>query len=427
MNRPPTQALNHREEHMASTRRDFIRRSSAGVAALSSAALWPRLADAQNVIKVGTLNDLSGPMQAFGTNKSRCIQLGVDEVNQAGGLLGKKLELVEYDTQSNNQLYAQYSQQLALRDRVVVVHGGLTSSSREIVRPILRRANTLYFYNMPYEGGVCDRNIFITGSTPDQLLANLVPYCIKRFGKKLYIMGADYNFGHLSAKWTKKIAQENGGQVVETEFFPLDVNQFGPTISKIQRAKPDFIINTFVGPAHASFYGQWHAAGMKKEMGLASQTFGEAGEHLRMPTEVSDGIVVCYMYVDEIPTQTNKAFIERFRKKFGTDYGYLGDLAMSDYQGWWLWAEAVKKAGSFERDKVIAALETGLSIEGPSGKVTIDPATHHCIFNMYLAEVKDRKFHIHQKFENVKPTNTAGQCDLVKNPNTNAQFEPKID
>src|SRR5678815_6111168 len=142
--------------------------------------------------------------------KLQCIQLAVEEINAAGGLLGRKVEIVSYDAQSNDQLYAQFAQQLALRDRVSVVHAALQSSSREVIRPILRRANALYFYNTPYEGGVCDRNAFCTGTTPGQLLANLLPFMIKKFGKRIYVLAADYNFGQLSEKWTRKIAKENG-------------------------------------------------------------------------------------------------------------------------------------------------------------------------------------------------------------------------
>lgn len=412
---------------MLEQRRRFLRASAAGAAAISTTALWPwSESSAQSAVKVGGLKDLSGPMQAFGVNKHRCTQLAIEEINAAGGLLGRKLEYVSYDSQSNNQLYAQYAQQISLRDKVVVVHAGLTSSSREVIRPIFRKANTLYFYNMPYEGGVCDRNTFVTGTTPDQLLANLLPHCIKKFGKRIYILGADYNFGHLSAKWTQKLAKDLGATVIETEFFPLDVNQFGPTISKIQKAKPDFLLNTFVGPAHASFYGQWHAAGMKKEIPIASQTFSEAGEHLRFPAEVGDGIAVCYMYLDEIETPSNRAFLARFAKRFGSDYGYLGDLAISSYQGVHLWAEGVKKAGAFDRERVIKALESGVSFDGPSGKISIDPPTHHCVFNMHLAEAKAQKMVILQRYDQIKPTDADGRCNLIKNPGTNTQFEPKI-
>lgn len=403
------------------------RQALASATAAVAASAFPRFAFAQGAaIKLGTIADTSGPLQPFGTQKLQCIQLAVEEINAAGGLLGRKIELVTYDAQSSDQLYAQFAQQIALRDRVNVVHAGLQSSSREVIRPILRRANALYFYNTPYEGGVCDRNAFLTGTTPGQLLANLLPFMIKKFGKKIYVLAADYNFGQLSEKWTRKIAKENGAEVIASEFFPLDVNQFGPTIGKIQAAKPDFIVNTFVGPGHAAFYGQWAGTGMKKQIPIASQTFGEAGEHLRMPQELSEGIFVCYNYFEELNKPANAAFLERFRKKFGTNYGYVSDLGMSEYMGVRIWAEAVKKANAIEREPVIKALEAGLSVEGPGGTMKADPKTHHFVFDMHLAECKSRKFEILQSFDQVPPTNPDGVCDLLKNPDTNQQFEPKL-
>ena len=94
-----------------------------------------------------------------------------------------------------------------------MVHGGITSASREAIRPILHRFNTLYFYNTQYEGGVCDRNIFCTGSTPAQNVQKLIPYVMKKWGKKLYIVAADYNYGQITSKWITKYAREGGGEV----------------------------------------------------------------------------------------------------------------------------------------------------------------------------------------------------------------------
>ena len=372
-------------------RRRFLSATAVGTAA--AAGLLPSRAPAQSTdkIRIGTICDLSSYLQPFGTQKKRCLDLAVDEINHKGGLLGKQVELIAYDSQSNDQLYAQFATQLALRDKVVAVHAGLQSSSREVIRPILHRSNTLYFYNTPYEGGVCDRNCFCTGNTPGQLLAHLLPYMIKKHGKTIYVLAADYNFGQLSEKWTRKIAADNGASVIASEFFPLDVAQFGATISKIQAAKPAFLVNTFVGPAHASFYGQWAAAGMKKEIPIASQTFGEGGEILMMPPPVAEGITVCYDYLDEVDTPANQTFLQQFRTKFGNDYGYIGNLGVNEYQGVLLWAEAVKKAGTTNREPVIKALESGISIAGPAGKVSIDPTTHHCIFDMYLAESGENK------------------------------------
>src|SRR5262245_4591357 len=134
---------------MMSNRRDFLKTSAAGVAV--AAAGWSSRAHAaDDTITVGGLHDLSGDLQLFGTTKENVLKLAIEETNAAGGLLGKQIKLVGYDTQSSNQHYGQFAQQLVLRDRPAVVHGGLTSSSREVVRPIFRRGNTLYFYPMPY-------------------------------------------------------------------------------------------------------------------------------------------------------------------------------------------------------------------------------------------------------------------------------------
>lgn len=412
---------------MPLNRRRFVNASIAAAAtATVGPFIWRSGARAQEVVKVGGIYDLSGPFQEFGRNQLRCAEMAIEEVNQKGGLLGRKVELLSYDTQSQMQLYGQFSNQLALRDRAAVVQGCLTSASREAVRPILRRANTLYIYNTPYEGGVCDRNMFSTGNTPGQMTEKLLPIAIKRFGRKIYVLAADYNYGQISTKWVEKIARENGAEVIAKEFFPLDVNQFGPTISKIQSAKPDMVLNIFVGPAHGAFYGQWASTGMTKQIPMLSTTLGGAGEHLRMPPELTDGMLTTYAYYEEIDTPANKAWLAKFRAKHGDGYGYLNDVPMNEYYGWSLWAEAVRQAKSFDRLKVIEALEGGTTFSGPAGPRKVDGATHHCIFNMYQAELKDRKFVIQAKFDSVRPTNPGGQCDLIKDPNTNAQFEPQI-
>ena len=102
------------------------------------------------------------------------------------------------------------------------------------------------------------------------------------------------------------------------------------------------------------------------------------------------------------------------------------DVPPKDWYGWMLWAKAVTTAGSFNRDKVIEALESGLQIDGPGGPIKVDAKTHHCHMDMYLAQAKDRKFDIFRKVSNVPPTNTGNQCDLIAKPGTNTMFTPKI-
>ncbi|HVL55136.1 MAG TPA: ABC transporter substrate-binding protein [Burkholderiaceae bacterium] len=409
---------------MRDGRRRFISSAAAGTAAVALPAWSSRLAAQGNEIVVGSIYDASGPLQVFGQAKANVLKFAVDQTNAAGGLLGRKVRIAAYDTQSNNQLYAQFAQQVTVRDRANVVFAAVTSASREVIRPILRRGNTLYFYNMTYEGGVCDRNIVITGPTPSQSLQIMQPELIKRYGKKIYVLAADYNFGQISTKWIRRIAADHGAEVVGAELFPLDTSNFQSTIAKIQSASPDFIINSFVGPAHAAFYGQWAASGMKGRIPLASQTFGDAGELTLMPKEITEGIIICTNYYQDLDTPANKAFIERYRAAMGPEH--ISPLAMNDYVGWQIYTTAVTKAGSVERNDVLKALESGIAVDTPAGRIALDPATHHCSLDMHLLQVRDGRYQVLRRAQAVPSTELQGQCDLIKNPNTNQQFEPKI-
>src|SRR5687767_1339150 len=128
-------------------RRRFIKVAGATAATATLAPWIARPSRAAEEVVVAELYDLSGVIDLYGTAFHEGFAMAVEETNEAGGLLGKPVRVITYDTQSNNQLYAQYAQQAAVRDEVNVVHGGITSASREVIRPILRRFNTLYFYN----------------------------------------------------------------------------------------------------------------------------------------------------------------------------------------------------------------------------------------------------------------------------------------
>ncbi|MBU1442184.1 MAG: transporter substrate-binding protein [Gammaproteobacteria bacterium] len=402
-------------------RRSFIKTTGATLAG-TAAPLFPIAAMAADEIVVGSILDLSGGLDIYGKPMADCMTLAVEEQNAAGGLLGKKIKLASYDPQSNMQLYAQFAQQSALKDKSAVVMGGITSASREVIRPVLDRGKTLYFYNTQYEGGVCDRNTFCTGVTPAQTVGKLIPYAMKKWGKKVYVIAADYNYGQITSQWVKKFVQDNGGSVASIDFFPLDVTNFGPTISKIEAAKPDMIVSALVGGAHISFYRQWAAAGLTQKIPLASTTFAGGNEHIVLSPAETNGFLVSYNYFQNLDTPENKAFKERFYKRFGKDYPNITELAMGTYQGFKLWAEGVKKAGSLDRIKMIDALESGISIEGPSGKVTIDGPTHHCVLNVSIAEVKDKELKIVETFKQQEPTDTSAVCNLKKNPRDNQQY-----
>ncbi|MBK0031506.1 transporter substrate-binding protein [Erwinia sp. S43] len=413
---------------MAISRRSFIQGSA--LSALGMAAgIAPKFslaADGKEAIKVASILDLSGGLDIYGKPMSDAINLAAEEINAAGGLLGRPVQIINYDAQSNMQLYAQYAQQAALKDKVAVVHGGITSASREVIRPVLDRFRSLYFYPAQYEGGVCDRNYFSSASTPAQTVEKLVPYAMKKWGKKVYILAADYNYGQIVSAWVKKFVKENDGETVAVEFFPLDVTDFGAAISKIQSAKPDMVWSALVGGAHISFYRQWHASGMSGKIPIASTVFGGGNEHIILSPEESNGILVCANYMQEIPTPENKAFVEKFQARYGSSVPYISDLAMGAYQGMLIWAEGVRKAGDIDRMKVIEALESGISLTSPSGQLIVDPVTHHCTLDVHIAEVENHQMKILETFTRQAPVDTAMVCDLKKNPRDTRQYQIEL-
>jgi urea transport system substrate-binding protein len=402
-------------------RRGFVK----SAACMLAAPVIITRARAADEIKIASILDLSGGLDIYGKPMHQCMQLAVEEINQSGGLLGKQVSMVSYDTQSNMQLYAQYAQQAALDDKVSLVHGAITSASREVIRPILDRYKTLLLYSTQYEGGVCDINTFCTGATPAMQVAEPLKWAISKWGKKIYAIGADYNAPRIIADWVKYFAARDGADVVANDFFPLSVTEFGPLITKIQQEKPDMIFATLVGAAHVGFYRQWGAAGMLGKIPIMSFSFGAGNEEVLLPPDDCNGIVVPSAYFRDLTTPQNQSFVDRYSKRFNTDSLGLNNVSIGGYEGTMVWAEAVKKAGSADRMKVIEAMET-VSYVGPAGAITMDPETHHGARDILLGQVNDRKWTVLASYPHQKATDDGGRCNLKQNPRTNQQFTPQI-
>jgi len=404
-------------------RRDFLK--AASLPALAPLAGQTANVDNPDPIKLGSILDVSGMFGLYGRPMDKAVTLAIEQINERGGLLGRKVQKVAYDTRSVLDSYPDLARQITTVDKVDVVHAGILSASREAIRPVLRDSETLYFYNVQYEGGVCDRNTFCTGVTPAQQAAVLVPECMRKWGDSIYVVAADYNYGHITARWLSHYAEKTGGKVLQTDYFDLGTNDFSAAIDNIRALEPDMVISVLVGAPHLSFYRQWEVAGMKSKIPMASTTMGAGNEHVALTREEGDGIRTVYAHSKDLDSPANRTFMQRWQKRFGhTDD--LHELAVATYQGVHLWATGVRKAGSIERDKVIAALEDNVSLFGPTGKVSIDPATHHCSTEVHLLEVNNHRMEVLESFEQLPPADTQLVCDLASNPDENQQFEIKI-
>jgi urea transport system substrate-binding protein len=409
------------------SRRQVLRDGAVAGLGMSASMLLGRQAKAADDVAVGSILDATGPINIYGLPMIDATKFAVDAINQSGGVLGRKLRLIEADCQSNNQVYAQNAVKLILDDKVSVLMGGITSASREAVRPVVDRYSAVYFYNEQYEGGVCDKLVFCTGVTPAQQLGVLVPWAAKQHGKRFYTLAADYNYGHISADWVKVYLKAAGGELSGEEFIPLDVVNFDSVIQRLQSAKPDVVMSLLVGGNHIAFYRQFAAAGLKEKMAIVSATFGLGNEQVVLKPQEAEGIVVIYPYFQELDNAVNKDWVAAWRKRFGANYTYITDSACTVWNGWHLWAMAVNKANSLDRDKVIAALETGLTFNSPEGHIRLDPKSHHVVHSVHLAKVNDKNgFAIMESFANVEPSDTMKVCDLIANPNEHKQYTPKF-
>jgi len=380
---------------------------------------------AQAEIKIGAIYDLTGGLNIYGIQQNNALKLAVDNINAKGGLLGEQVEVVSYDAQSELSKYTQYVNTAILKDRIDALFAGLTSSSREAIRPIVRKANIPYFYASLYEGGACDKQTFVTGTSASQQLSVLIEWGIRKFGPKIYIMAPDYNFGTISAHWVHEFAKQSGGEVVGEDFLALTVTDYAPTLQKIQAAKPDFVVALPVGANQTGFLEQFAAAGLKEEIGVVSTNYGSGNQQVVVSPAAGEGLIASQGYFQQVDTPANAEFVEMWQAAYGDDTPIVSG-AVDTWNAVNLWAQAVVKAGTTDADEVIKALESGIIFNSPTGPVKLSPGSHHLIQNIFVAEGDDNHgFRIVDEFANIKPSYEDQKCNLIENPDLAEHFTPE--
>ncbi len=252
---------------------------------------------------------------------------------------------------------------------------GFASAEREAIRPIVDQHKQLYFYTNQYEGGVADANTFCTGPVCEQQVIPTVQYMIEKFGPKGYTLAADYNFGQLTAAWTRAFVPLLGGQIIAEEFIPLSVSEFSQVIARVQQAKPDWVMTLLVGQNQQNYYPQAAAAGLKFPM-ASTVNMAQGYEHKRFAPPSLAGMHNAIQYQLEVPTSRNRAFVKRWMTMFPQD-PYIGEMAQNTYFTIHLYAKAARLAGTVDQPTVKKALEMGWNIEAPEGSVFLEPGTHH--------------------------------------------------
>jgi len=330
---------------------------------------------AGGTVKVGVLQSLSGTMSISEVTVRDSTLLAIDQINAAGGVLGKQIEPVVEDGESKPEVFAQKIQTLISQDHVSVVFGGWTSASRKAMKPVVEGLHGLLFYPVQYEGLEVSPNIFYTGATTNQQIVPALDYLKQKGLTKIYLVGSDYVFPRTANKEIKAYAKANGLDIVGEEYLQLGDTNVQTVVQKVLDAKPSVVFNTLNGDTNVAFFKELKAKGNTPDkiqtisVSVAEEEVGGIGID-----NIKDNLVA-WDYYQTTDTPENAKFVAAFKAKYGANRP-TSDPMEAAYNSVYIWKAAVEKAGTFDVPAVIAAAK-GLKLATPEGPLTVSDWNHH--------------------------------------------------
>ncbi len=188
-------------------------------------------------ITVGVLHSMSGTMAISERSLVDAIMMAIDEINDKGGVLQRPLVPVIEDGESDWPTFARKAEKLIVEDKVVSVFGCWTSASRKAVLPVFEKHDHLLWYPVQYEGNESSRNVIYTGAAPNQQITPAVNWCLKEFGKRMFLVGSDYVFPRTANEIIKHRLGSYGTKPVGEEYRRLASQDFDEIVAKIKQAE----------------------------------------------------------------------------------------------------------------------------------------------------------------------------------------------
>lgn len=328
-------------------------------------------------IRIGVLFSQTGVTSVIEGSQRLGTLLAIEEINAAGGIGGRELQVVAYDPQSKPSLYRTLAERLIAEDGIRVIAGCYMSSTRKAVIPVLERWNALLLYPTLYEGFEYSRHVFYTGAAPNQNSVQLAEFMIRKFGSRVFMVGSDYVYPYESNRIMSDLVLERGGEKTAEQYLSLEAGQeeFDAVMKRIKQAAPDFIFSTVVGEGTAMLYRAYRAAGLDPaRMPIASLTTCEA-EVQQMGTEFAHGHITSAPYFQTLDTEVNRASVAAFHSRMGAD-NFTNQCWEAAYFQMHLLADALRRADPDDVESVRRALP-GSEFEAPQGRVRIDEQNHH--------------------------------------------------
>jgi len=333
-------------------------------------------------IRVGILYSETGVTSTIGLSQLQGALLGIQEINEAGGIDGREVVAVRYDPQSTPSRYAELTERLIVQDGVNVIFGCYMSSSRKAVIPVIEKWNKLLFYPTLYEGFEYSGNVIYTGAAPNQNSVQLAEFMTSNFGARVYLIGSDYIYPYESNRIMGELVQQRqGSEKLAERYMALNATDkdYVEVMVDIRNKQPDFIFSTVVGESTAALYRAYADAGFDpKTMPIASLTTSEA-EISQMERGMATGHYTSAPYFQSIQSDVNLRCLSRLRLRFD-DCSVPNLCWEASYFQMHIFANALRQAG----DEGIAQLMPhilGSEFDAPQGRIKIDPANHHtCLY-----------------------------------------------
>ena len=374
-----------------------MRKTAFGVAVLLMLATTAVAAD---TIKLGALYPLSGRAEGLGRECKLGAEMAVEEINAKGGVLGKKLELLSADSKANVQEGTNLVKRYIQKDNVDFLFGVVSSAVALAVSEVAKQEKVVTMITIGSTDTLTkekwNRYTFRSGMCNSQEANSLALYTAKKYPKltKFYNIGPDYEYGRTMWEIFKaKTNEQNPKAEFTGEQWPkLATPDYTSYINAILQAKPDAVFCTLWGGDLVAFFKQAKPYGLFDKMKWVIATGADVSLARAMGKEMPTGIIADQRYYFHWPeSPRNQAFVKAYQAK---NNEYPSAWAAQGYDGIYFLAEGVKKAGSLDKEKVIAALE-GLSIDAPRGKATLRKEDHQLFADYMVGEIGwDKKYDI---------------------------------
>lgn len=360
------------------TRRDFSRTVIRGAASALAVSIVPSYARAATPLKIGLLAPLSGPLTRVGETNRNCAALAVDEINAAGGLLGRPLELKIEDTQMSTAVTLQKAQQLFMRDEVAMITGMVLPSEREAALQAAKAADRLVVYPN-FDEGRCHPQLFTTGLATNQRVDALIAWLMRGGGKTVCAVMSDIGSNRkvLVPELQAAVAR-HGGRMLSVYWLPFGTRDYGAVLQQVANQLPQIVWHS-IGDDPVTFIKQYRSFAMKPQLvtDIAHESLSIA------TTGASTGIIGVSSYFMSIDNAENRSFLARYTESHANArdprlgrYAVVMPHGENTYAGICLFAQAVRAAGSIDADRVKAALP-GVSLFLPRGKTGVSQDGGH--------------------------------------------------